>query len=336
MPHDVFISYSSVNKLEADAICAGLENEKIRCCIAPRDFTAGVPYATEIEAAIAGCKILVVVLSQGANDSAHVMREVERAIHFGKPIIPFKVENVALRGQLSYFLSSIHWLDAITPPVERHIENLRIAVQSLMAGRGWESGRGVRSPESWKRLLMRGFWASLVCLVLLPVCAGILTQASPIWPSRSIAIAFTILVNLIVLALVFVGWQSAKHDVQRRRLWPLSAVGVASLFAYLAMVAAFVWDAPTPDVPEVGGFLLRPQIVELLDADKAETVQSLFDGAECRPFAIWIPWTVVVNRVGMLTAWLVFFGCLSAIITILGLWIATRSMRPGQAQLGPA
>lgn len=34
MAHNVFISYSSKDKTIADAVCAGLEMEKIRCWIA--------------------------------------------------------------------------------------------------------------------------------------------------------------------------------------------------------------------------------------------------------------------------------------------------------------
>jgi hypothetical protein len=37
MAHDVFISYPHQEKATADAVCARLENEDIRCWIAPRD-----------------------------------------------------------------------------------------------------------------------------------------------------------------------------------------------------------------------------------------------------------------------------------------------------------
>jgi hypothetical protein len=38
---DVFISYPADNKVIADAVTAGLEKEKLRCWIAPRDGSAG-------------------------------------------------------------------------------------------------------------------------------------------------------------------------------------------------------------------------------------------------------------------------------------------------------
>jgi TIR domain len=52
MPHDVFISHSSQNKLVADAVCAALESNGIRCWIAPRNAQPGRSFAREITRAI--------------------------------------------------------------------------------------------------------------------------------------------------------------------------------------------------------------------------------------------------------------------------------------------
>ena len=41
MAHDVFISHSSKDKQTADAICHYLEQNGIRCWIAPRDILPG-------------------------------------------------------------------------------------------------------------------------------------------------------------------------------------------------------------------------------------------------------------------------------------------------------
>ena len=41
MTHDVLISYSSKHKSTADAVYAKLEQEGVRCWIAPRDIRPG-------------------------------------------------------------------------------------------------------------------------------------------------------------------------------------------------------------------------------------------------------------------------------------------------------
>lgn len=47
MAHDIFISYSTQDKAVADAVCATLEKNKIRCWIAPRDVIPGMSYAED-------------------------------------------------------------------------------------------------------------------------------------------------------------------------------------------------------------------------------------------------------------------------------------------------
>jgi hypothetical protein len=133
MPHDVFVSHSSDDKPTADAICAALENARARCWIAPRDIVPGKNWSESIIDAIAECRLMVVVFSSHSNDSAQVMREVERAVHKGIPIIPFRIEDVPPSKSLEFFLSTPHWLDALTPPLQAHIDKLTGTVQSLLA-----------------------------------------------------------------------------------------------------------------------------------------------------------------------------------------------------------
>jgi hypothetical protein len=134
--HDVFISYSSRDKPIADAVCATLEAKKVRCWIAPRDVLPGVPYAEALSDAITTSRLLVLVLSSGANNSNQVMREVEAAVAKGLPVVPFRIEDVQPSKSLNYFLKAIHWLDAVTPPVERHLQKLAQTVHLFLARPG--------------------------------------------------------------------------------------------------------------------------------------------------------------------------------------------------------
>ncbi|MGD0795870.1 MAG: toll/interleukin-1 receptor domain-containing protein, partial [Dehalococcoidales bacterium] len=94
MAHDVFISYSSQDKAVADAVCATLEGRKIRCWIAPRDVLAGQPYAESILNGINKSRVFVLVFSSDSNLSQQVLREVERAVSKGIPILPFRIADV--------------------------------------------------------------------------------------------------------------------------------------------------------------------------------------------------------------------------------------------------
>lgn len=123
MAHDVFISYAAEDKAIADAACAKLEEKKIRCWIAPRDVHAG-DWPTQIMRALEACRLVVLVFSAHANQSKDVRREIQIAFSKEKFVIPMRIDGVPLSEQLSYFLVSIHWLDAITPPIESHLKKL--------------------------------------------------------------------------------------------------------------------------------------------------------------------------------------------------------------------
>jgi hypothetical protein len=133
MAHDVFISYSSHDKAIADAVCATLESRKVRCWIAPRDVLPGMAYAEALVNAIHQAKVFVIVFSASANDSPQVMREVERAVNLEIPIIPFRIEDIKPSKSMEYFLSTPHWLDAITPPLELHLQKLADTVELLLS-----------------------------------------------------------------------------------------------------------------------------------------------------------------------------------------------------------
>jgi hypothetical protein len=60
------------------------------------------------------------------------MREVERAISHEIPVIPFRIEDVQPSEDIAYFISSIHWLDALTPPLERHAQQLADTVRRFL------------------------------------------------------------------------------------------------------------------------------------------------------------------------------------------------------------
>ena len=75
---------------------------------------------------------MVLVLSANANASPHIPKEVERAVSRGVSIIPLRVEDVLPAKSLDYFISSVHWLDAVTPPLESHLDSLATTIRTLL------------------------------------------------------------------------------------------------------------------------------------------------------------------------------------------------------------
>jgi hypothetical protein len=135
MTHDVFISYSTQDKNIADASCSTLENRKIRCWIAPRDILPSDDYASAIIKAIENSRIMLLVFSKSSNISPYVIREVQVAVSRGIPIIPFRIEDVKPTPSMEFWLGPKHWLDALTPPLEKHMQKLSNTIQILLANK---------------------------------------------------------------------------------------------------------------------------------------------------------------------------------------------------------
>jgi hypothetical protein len=132
MGDHIFISYSSKNKVIADAVCHKLEERKMKCWMAPRDITPGANYAEELIKAIDASTLFVLIFSEDSNKSPHVLRECERAVSRGIPIVPFRISDVLPGEALQYFIGPQHWLDAITAPCEAHINRLADTVHILL------------------------------------------------------------------------------------------------------------------------------------------------------------------------------------------------------------
>ncbi len=180
MAHDVFVSYSQHDKPVADAVVARLEQAGIRCWMAPRDVLAGTSWGDAIVDAIAASRVMVVVLSGSSNRSRQVIREVERAVASDVVILPFHVENVDPSGAMAYFLGTEHWLDALTPPIEAHIDRLVETVTLLLSGQSVPSERPFRpagaGPPSrrrtWLPLALGGGLGLAAAAVLAIVLSG--------------------------------------------------------------------------------------------------------------------------------------------------------------------
>ena len=170
MPYDAFISYCSEDKKIADAVCGTLEANKIRCWIAPRDVGPGRTWSSAIVEAIGESAVMVVIFSKHSNGSPQVMREIERAVHKGVSIIPFRVENVVPSKDLEYFISSCHWLDAMNPPLEKHIGELAEAILALQ--RRNLPGPDVPIAEAKPGKSRVALWASVAVAAALLAAAG--------------------------------------------------------------------------------------------------------------------------------------------------------------------
>ncbi len=158
----VFISYSSADKAVADRVCGALEGAGATCWIAPRNIEPGLDYPAAIVEAVGSARVLVLVLTEQAAASPHILSEVGHAFSGKKPIIPFRLSTKALPENLEYFLSMTQWLDAPDGCTDDSLKRLTQATLDALAGRG--SLRRTRPGASRARWLVVALAALAVAL----------------------------------------------------------------------------------------------------------------------------------------------------------------------------
>lgn len=164
--YSAFISYASANREKADEICASLEGRGLVCWMAPRDVRAGREYADEIILGLERSGAVVLLLSEAANTSVFVLREVERAVSKEINVVPVRIEDVTPAPGLELFISGTHWLDVWGGDWDAHMDRLVRDLGDSPAGapipRSFSRGRSV----SERPPLRRGYVAAGLAVVL--------------------------------------------------------------------------------------------------------------------------------------------------------------------------
>jgi hypothetical protein len=129
----VFISHSREDGAAANAVCAAVEADGVRCWILPRDVRPGQETGWAVSEALRESQLMVVVLSSSANKSESVLHEVERAVKQGMAIVVFRIEEVEASERLDRFIGSgRRVVDGFAPPLGRNLGALVEAVKMAL------------------------------------------------------------------------------------------------------------------------------------------------------------------------------------------------------------
>ena len=187
MPYDVFISHSSKDKLTADAVCNRLESAGIRCWIAPRDIIPGEGWSAAIVRGIDASRVMVLIFSEHANMSHHVRREVAHACGNEVTVIPLRIRDAIPKAGLKYYLDELHWLDALTPPLAKHLETLTARVTNILSHEQTSEhpvSTAKSIPQPVHRIprpsaKMLAFGAAILVVLIIAIIIGVCFRALP-------------------------------------------------------------------------------------------------------------------------------------------------------------
>lgn len=133
---DVFVSHHTSSSLHiVEGIVNKLEAAGIRCWYAPRDTEDA--YASSIARALESCSVFLLILNRPASESFHVLNEIDmvtKRLVKGEDvkILPFHVADDEIGPDAQYYLGRLHWIDAMTPPMYKRVDELVERIAKLL------------------------------------------------------------------------------------------------------------------------------------------------------------------------------------------------------------
>jgi adenylate cyclase len=109
---DLFVCYASADGGDAARqIVMDFEKRGVKCWIAPRDVMPGASWPNAIVNGIELCRAMLLVVTDKANSSPEIEKEIGLANHLRKVIFPVRLDDVTLTGTLRYQTQNRQWRD---------------------------------------------------------------------------------------------------------------------------------------------------------------------------------------------------------------------------------
>jgi len=124
MKNDIFISYKSEEFEIASLIRSILEANHLSCWMAPQSIPGGSSYAEEINSAISECSVFVLILSEKAQQSKWISKEIDIALNTNKRVMTVLIEDCNITGAFNYYLTDVQRYNAY--------ENMSSALKKLI------------------------------------------------------------------------------------------------------------------------------------------------------------------------------------------------------------
>lgn len=160
--HDVFISYKSEDAHLAMRVRFVLEGAGIPCWIAQRDIGPGDNYAADIPAAIAQSRVVILILTENAQESPWIPKELDSAISLRRQILPLKIGSFPLNTTFSFLLTGVQFYDA-TADLDGTVRSLLPKIHKFIAETG---PAGKRKTPKAKKIRSYDFFYFLLTLAV--------------------------------------------------------------------------------------------------------------------------------------------------------------------------
>lgn len=109
MSSKVFISYAHKDEEFIHKLALDLEDRKVPVWVDHGDLHGGMDWESEIKNNIRGCQVFILMISPRSMASQYVMKEIDWALEYGKPIVPLFYQNTKLTKAQEQKLSGFQY-----------------------------------------------------------------------------------------------------------------------------------------------------------------------------------------------------------------------------------
>lgn len=127
-----FVCHASQDAEAAAMIRDHLERQGIACWMAPRNVRPGENWPKAVLQGLASSEVLLLVHSRQANESVHVINEVNEALARRKQVIPVKLDDEPPTDELQFLTGVRQWSGVGDPPAPEQLEALVASLRTVL------------------------------------------------------------------------------------------------------------------------------------------------------------------------------------------------------------
>lgn len=106
-----FVSHCSRDIKIVEQVVAILKDCGIPYWKAPEMIPAGSNYAKEIPKALKNCNVFLLLVSESAQNSVWIEKELDSAVNARKKIIPVRIDDVQLNDMYTFYMNNVQMID---------------------------------------------------------------------------------------------------------------------------------------------------------------------------------------------------------------------------------
>ena len=135
----IFISHSSEDAAVADIVCRALESAGLTTWICSRDIQPGQTWAGAITEGLENAGAFLLLFSRSANESEHILREVDQAVFARMPILPVCLDDTQPAKSLAYYINVAQKLSVTNGNLDAALPTIIGACHRILAGDNWHN-----------------------------------------------------------------------------------------------------------------------------------------------------------------------------------------------------